>query len=217
MSNVFNSLKAFLKRTPLYPPIRGYFQRRRYNEWVAKGRTGRPPHMAKQLAVKEYALRFHLKTLIETGTYLGDMIDAVGSQFERIYTIELGDELYERASKKFADMPKVTVLHGDSGTKIQEVLKSLSTPALFWLDAHYTAGLGISGRAVKDTPILAELSHVFQHPLALQHAILIDDAHEFTGANDYPPLAEVEALVQKAGFDQFEVKENIIRIYKKSK
>lgn len=214
MSTLLNSVKAFLKRTPLYPPVRGYFQNRRYQAWVNNGRTGRPPHKAKQMTVQEYASRFNLKTLVETGTYLGDMIDAVHPQFNRIYTIELGDELFNRARHKFANNPKVTVLHGDSGTKIQEVLAQLSTPALFWLDAHYTAGLGVSGRAAVDTPILAELTYIFQHPLAHQHVILIDDAHEFTGQNDYPSLAEVETLTRNAGYDEIDIKDNIIRIYK---
>jgi hypothetical protein len=214
MSGTLNAIKAFLKRTPIYPPVRGYFQRRRYEQWVRHGRSGKPPHMAKQLTVKDYAGRFQLRTLVETGTYLGDMVDAVQSHFDRIYTIELGNELFERARRKFANRAKVTVLHGDSGTKIQEVLATLNTPTLFWLDAHYTAGLGVSGRATLDTPILAELTHIIQHPLAMEHVILIDDAHEFTGQNDYPPLHEAEAFIRTAGYDHFEVKENIIRIYK---
>ena len=198
MAGTLNSIKAFIKRTPLYPPVRSYFQRRRYNEWLARGKTGQPPHMVKQLAVQEYAKRFGTRVMVETGTYLGDMIDAVKGGFDRVYSIELGDELYERARRRFGNDPRVTILHGDSGEKILEILPTLTQPTLFWLDAHYTAGLGVSGRAALDTPVLAELSHIFTHPLALQHVILIDDAHEFTGNNDYPPLHEVEALVKAA-------------------
>ncbi len=214
MASTLNSVKAFIKRTPLYPPIRGYFQRKRYRDWVARGKVGQPPHRVKQLAVQEYAERFGTRVMVETGTYLGDMIDAVKNRFDHVYSVELGDELYKRARHRFANDPRVTILHGDSGEKILEILPVLKVPTLFWLDAHYTAGLGVSGRGIVDTPVLAELSHIFKHPLAHQHVILIDDAHEFTGQNDYPALNAVESLVKAAGYDHFEVKDNSIRIYK---
>ncbi len=46
--------------------------------------------------------RFGLTTLVETGTYYGEMIAAVGSQFQRIYSIELDPRLADMAKTAFA-------------------------------------------------------------------------------------------------------------------
>jgi len=55
-----------------------------YLFWRLKG-SPRPrvPHLIKQRTLREYARRFQLPVLIETGTQFGQMIDAVRSIFAR--------------------------------------------------------------------------------------------------------------------------------------
>ena len=50
----------------------------------------------------EYAQRFHLPVLIETGTQYGQMISAMRTRFREIYSIELDGTNYALAVKNFA-------------------------------------------------------------------------------------------------------------------
>lgn len=147
-----------------------------------------PPRL-KSNAIRAHAQRHGLTTLVETGTYYGDTINALLNDFEAIYSIEYDPFLWERARKRFAPHPHVHCLQGDSAVKLPELLQTLQGPCLFWLDAHYSGG--ITGRAVKDTPIVQELETIFAHGHP-GHVILIDDARLFNGENDYPTLEELE-------------------------
>ena len=56
-----------------------------YLFWKLKGSPQpRVPHLIKQRALREYAKRFQLPVLIETGTQFGQMIDAVEKYFREI-------------------------------------------------------------------------------------------------------------------------------------
>jgi hypothetical protein len=50
---------------------------------------GSTPHIVKQMAIAEYQQKYGYGTLIETGTYLGDMIEAQKKRFTHIISIEL--------------------------------------------------------------------------------------------------------------------------------
>jgi len=63
-------------------------------EWERQGRPVPPPHVAKQRVLREYAERYHLKIFVETGTYRGDMVEAMKHLFHKIYSIELSDTLF---------------------------------------------------------------------------------------------------------------------------
>ena len=69
--------------------------------------------------------RFGLKTLVETGTYYGEMVAAMKSRFDRIYSIEYVPALAERATRKFARDEHVRIFCGDSRVVMPEVLALL--------------------------------------------------------------------------------------------
>ena len=99
------NLKAFrrlLQRTPLYGAYKALGHYPDYWYWILRGRPSRSPHLLKQKVVREYGEKFGLKTLVETGTYYGEMVAAMKSHFDRIYSIEFVPELAERATRKFA-------------------------------------------------------------------------------------------------------------------
>lgn len=172
------------------------------------------PDLVKQRTVTDMAKKFGLSTLVETGTYLGDMVSAVHDHFEHVYTIELSEMLFGRAQRRFSSLKNVDVLHGDSGHVLQSVLPKLNTPTLFWLDAHYSAGF--TARGNEDSPVLQELHSIFASSLS-GYAILIDDAADFGGEAGYPTIDEVRALVAKKTQDYtVEVKYNAIYIFPKS-
>jgi len=176
---------------------------------ASRGSLPSPPEVIKQNTVREYASRYGLRTLVETGTYLGDMVEASRGFFERIYTIELSQELAARATKRFTGATNVQVLQGDSGEVVADLVKLLHEPALFWLDAHYSAGITAKGEV--DTPILKELSAILAG--APNHILLIDDARCFGSDPAYPTIEEVTRLVRACQPHRHLVVENdIIRI-----
>lgn len=176
--------------------LRAWIARRREDrevaDWVRRGRPVPPPHVVKQRTLREYARRYGLRVLVETGTYLGDMVEAMRGDFDRIYSIELGDELCRRAQERFRAFDHVEILHGDSGVELASLVPRLRQPALFWLDGHYSAG--ITARGATDTPVLEELRHILTAPHA-GHVILIDDAWCFGTDPAYPTLEALFAHV----------------------
>lgn len=175
------------------------------------------PYSVRVEVVKKYSERFNIRTLIETGTYQGDMIEANLTCFDKIISIELENLLYNAAKHKFSPYPHITIVHGDSGKVLEGVLKSINEPCLFWLDGHYVPYTPETARGDKDTPIVLELDHILSH--RIDHVILIDDARCFIGPNpilrDYPTIRELQDLVTAKRPDWvFEVKDDIIRIHK---
>ena len=59
--------------------------------WNLSDKTMPPPQVIKQRIVKQYQSRYSLNVFVETGTYLGDMVDAMKSRFREIYSVELSD------------------------------------------------------------------------------------------------------------------------------
>lgn len=178
------------------------------------------PYSVREEAVREYGAKFHLRTLIETGTYHGDMIWAMLNHFDRIVSIELGDAFYHAAKQKFSPYPHITILHGDSANVLPHVLEPISEACLFWLDGHYNPYDPSTARGDHDTPIIGELNHILNHRVS-DHVILIDDARCFIGPNpilrDYPTIQDLANLVSSQRSDLvFEVRNDIIRIHKKN-
>ena len=183
--------------------------KRQHQQWEAQCRPAPSSHLAKQRNIAEHARRFGVRVMVETGTFHGDMCHAMRDVFDRIYTIELSEPLYQGALTRFRRVPHIKPLQGDSGVVIADVLADLDEPALFWLDGHYSAGN--TARGDLDTPISQELEHILAHRVS-NHVILIDDARCFTGENGYPKLESLrEHLLAQRPDWHFEVKDDCIR------
>ena len=179
--------------------------------WLLNGRPLSPPPLYKQRVVRRFARKFSVKTLVETGTCMGDMIYATRKDFEAIYSIELDYELFKRAQGRLSKFPNITLLNGDSAKVLPEVLKRINYPCLFWLDAHYSGGVTAKGEL--ETPISKELKDILNQPQN-KRIILIDDARCFVGQSDYPTIKELEQLAKNLDSNLvFEVKNDIIFIY----
>lgn len=175
----------------------------------------KPPHFIKAKIVKAYAKLFSIDILIETGTYIGRMLYATRKVFKKIYSIELDETLYKTVKQRFSKYNHISLYQGDSAEVLLKILLKINQPCLFWLDAHYTGGRSARGNI--DTPIMQELQIILKN-LNPNNVILIDDAHLFTGKNDYPTINEVKKLIFSYYPDwTFRVKDDIIRIYKKLK
>jgi hypothetical protein len=171
-------------------------------------------HQRKQRVIRDYARKFDLPVFVESGTHVGNMVDAVRDAFREIHSIELSPALHEQSAVRFAGLSHIHLVEGDSGEILGDVLVPIERPCLFWLDGHYSAGITAKGSL--ETPIEKELGHIAAHHLAHQHVILIDDARLFTGAGDYPAVRQLEDWASRAGFTSFTVEDDIIRIHRRA-
>jgi hypothetical protein len=190
-------------------------ERRSENEevaaWQKAGQPVPPPARVKRQILAAYGAAFGVGTLVETGTFLGGTVYALKDRFRTIYSIELSDDLMNRARHRFRKYSHIRILHGDSGELLPDLLGDVSERCLFWLDGHYSAG--ITARGKLDTPIVSELMTVFDHTIK-DHVILIDDARLFNGTEDYPTLEELKALFADQRPDyQFSVVNDVIRAH----
>jgi hypothetical protein len=166
------------------------------------------------MIIKSYLRRFRLSHFIETGTYLGDTLAEVARNKSVTCTsIELSDELYKAAVQRFRDYRNVGLRHGDSGQVLPECVQGMKSPALFWLDGHYSGGNTARGEG--DTPVSAELESILDSPIKT-HVILIDDARCFNGTNSYPHLHVLLQVVQQNVNYDIEVSADIIRLTPKA-
>ncbi len=199
-----------LERITLYRALRLMRQKRAFRAWVAKGSPVPPPHIVKATALISLASRFHIKTFVETGTYQGDMLYAAQPHFEKLYSIELDEALCLRARDRFAKLPAITILLGDSGEMLGRILVEIQEPCVFWLDGHYSGGVTALGDEV--SPIMHELGHITKHSFKLKHLLLIDDARLFNGRDGYPHLDVVRNYLIENGFQNISVEDDIIRV-----
>lgn len=190
--------------------VKTYFQQKALDDWKQAGRPAPPPHLVKVQRILDLQKKRGIKTLVETGTYMGDMLDAVQNYFDALHSIELSNYYHQRAKKIFSRFDHIKLHLGDSGMKLAELLADITEPAIFWLDAHYSGGK--TARAESDTPVLKELKHIFKHAkkTGLKHVILIDDAREFTGETDYPSLEKLKKFVAKYSDYKMKVKDDCL-------
>jgi hypothetical protein len=189
---------------------RRWEERAQIQAWRRSGSPVPPPHLYKQKLLLRYASHYRLSAMVETGTYLGDMVFRLRKRFQTIISIELSAELCERAQERLRDFPNISIIQGDSSQVLPTVLEDLRVPTLFWLDGHYSAGNTALGDL--ETPVSAEVDAILKHPVK-GHVILIDDARNFDGTHDYPKLSTFKdyilGAVPKA---EFTVQDDIIRI-----
>lgn len=163
-----------------------------YAKWDKAGKPLPPNSYVKQYIVRQYFEKSGHSTFVETGTLHGRMTLALSDIAKTIYSIELNSEYVAAAKKLFAKKKHITILEGDSGTELANLLNDLKEPAFFWLDAHYSGGTTAQGD--KLTPIVKELKALLRHPIK-KHTIWIDDMRCFNGTDDYPTIQRIANLV----------------------
>jgi len=164
-------------------------------QWKIDGSPIPPPHEVKQFVINEYREKTGYKVLIETGTYYGAMIDAQKDYIEKIYSIELSEQLYANAIQKYKSDSRVVVVQGDSSKVLNSVISQVNKPSIFWLDGHYS--YGETARGDKDCPIFGEIDAIFNNTNMFGSVLLIDDARCFNGTGDYPTIDELKEYVYK--------------------
>jgi hypothetical protein len=96
----------------LYYQFKTWEHKRRYHRWERLGKPLPPPHFVKQLTIKEFARRFSTRVLVETGTYHGEMVEAMAGGFTHIYSIEVDEALFRAAREEFTRRSQIRLLQG---------------------------------------------------------------------------------------------------------
>jgi hypothetical protein len=204
-----NPIRERWRRFSVSPAIIGLTRRRIALQWRLRGRPLPPPHVVKQLAILRYQQSRKLSTFIETGTFTGEMIEAMRPHFQRLISIEMSPEIHDRARRRFAGDSRIEILLGDSAVVLPRVLEQVREPTLFWLDGHFM-GSG-TARAAEDSPVRHELSALLTHPVR-RHLVLIDDARLFDGTAGYPTVPELREWIRRERpGSEVHVEDDIIR------
>jgi hypothetical protein len=97
-------IKNIIKRTFLYDVIKQISWRKEVLCWHKKGKPVPPPHLVKQRTVKEYARKFSIRTLVETGTCCGDMVNAPGIYFIKSSQLSLIRRFMNRRKRSLPNL-----------------------------------------------------------------------------------------------------------------
>ena len=118
-------------------------------------------------------------TFIETGTAYGQSVDSIRPYFEKIFTVEISEKLYEWLSPQVGHWDNVQRVLGDSLIEIPKYLNSLAKDdhVFFWLDAHWSQGL--SSKNHLDVPLVEECSIIDNNYQADVGLVVIDDIRLF--------------------------------------
>jgi hypothetical protein len=189
-------------------------------KFYPKGRIFHIPEISiKRNDILEVSGKFpDAKIFIETGTFFGDTIDFFKNSFSKLYSIELSEELAEKAKKRFENNMNISIIQGNSSVELSNILREINQPCIFWLDGHYSSEFWIgkefirTAKGERNTPIWEELLQIINHKVK-NHIILIDDARCFNGRYDYPRIKKIKKFISKhLPSYSLEVKNDIIRI-----
>lgn len=151
--------------------------------------------------IKKLASKHNIAVFVETGTFIGNTLLGLKDSFERLFSIELDRGIYQLAKARLSNFEHIQIFFGDSSKVLVEILRDLKSPALFWLDAHYSSGVTAKGDL--QTPIMSELQAIFAHPNK-GHCILIDDVKDFNGLNDYPEVEKLLSFIRNEAGEFYE-------------
>jgi hypothetical protein len=126
-------------------------------------------------------MQYHLNTFVESGTYLGDTAVWASTHFDQVITIEYSPTLYREAAARHGRISNIRFVSGDSRLVLANIVATLTEPAIFWLDAHWSGG-DTAGEN-DSCALVDEINAINQS--AVRHFVLIDDARMFTSP---PPL-----------------------------
>lgn len=139
-----------------------------------------------------------IKTAIETGSHRGGGSLILASVFEKVYSIELSDILYNYCKTTHLE-EAIDFIHGASTDLLTELVGNIDGDYFLFLDAHGSGGDTTFDERVGryGSPVLDELESVKNNPPAL---IAVDDLHCFDNpALHYPSREQVTQKVNELG------------------
>ena len=164
---------------------------------------------------------FNIEIFVETGTFKGGTTSWDARYFNKVITIENSTELFDSARKYLSKFNNIQCVFGNSGIKLNEVIKQLDKPAIFWLDAHWCGGLTFGSDY--ECPLIEEIAYVCNDNK--EHIIIIDDARYFIkppkgvhSTVQWPGLNEIiPALMRNNGYYTFVCEDVIVSLPERGK
>ena len=131
--------------------------------------------------------KYGYNVFIETGTNYGYTLEKVHKHFKHNISIEIQKHYHDRAKEVFAGK-NIDLRLGDSAVVLPMIVDKLKEPAIFWIDAHYSARDNIK------PPVDEELSAIMSSNYP--HVALIDDARLFdekadTYLSEFPTVNKI--------------------------
>ena len=149
-----------------------------------------------------YRARGH-RTVLESGTFMGDTVEYFMPHAERIISVEVEPKLFADAQRKFEDAANVELVFGDALHLIPGIVDELEDPPLIWLDGHFSEGVTGSGDEIEPAAsILAQLGAV-RTPAGT--TIVVDDLRLFGLHPDFPGVDEL-VLRARQGFPDAQIR-----------
>jgi len=130
--------------------------------------------------IRRLIKKYKIKSIIETGTYLGDTTARFAELAEEVHTIEIKQEFFAQAQVNLKGYDNVKMYLGNSPEILNTILPSVKPPVLFYLDAHWS----------RYWPILDELKAIARFEHGKNSVIVIDDFYvpgEDFGYDEYYP------------------------------
>lgn len=117
------------------------------------------------------------RIFIEVGTFKGVTAARCSFVFEKVFTIELDNTLFNSAARSLLGRRNVTVIHGDAMEELPKLMERDDMHhLLIYLDGHYSGGLTACGPIPE--PAKHELEILSEHRNKIE-AIIIDDFRAF--------------------------------------
>jgi hypothetical protein len=117
---------------------------------------------------------------IETGTFYGETTFQLEPYFQKVYTIEYSETLYNKTKSNYTGN-KINFLLGDSSVVFETLLPTIEDNCVFFLDGHWSGGE--TGKSSKDCPLVEEITHI--NNLCKGEAIIIIDDFRLFGLGPY--------------------------------
>ncbi len=172
---------------------------------------------------------YDLDIFVETGTGEGGAIDSVFKyNFNKLYSIEIVKELYDKCVEKFKGIQSIELLNTNSYDGLQQILsKLLKSPVthnvLFWLDAHFP-GADFHYSQYNDTrdeklriPLQSEIELLWEYRKYHRDVFIIDDLRIYEDGpyemGNWPDRKLLGGEGIKFIEDTFGTTHNIIRDY----
>lgn len=123
----------------------------------------------------------NLDVFVEGGTYTGGTAKEMSDTFNKVYTIEKSDIMFDKAKNNLKNISNIKILKGDTREHLKKILED-NNNFLFWLDAHWSGGDTYGEK--DECPLIEELKIIFQYDK--NYVILIDDARLFLAPPPFP-------------------------------
>lgn len=81
--------------------------------------------------------KFKIKTFLETGTNEAKTTIIMSKIFDCVHTIEFNEDYFENCKEKLKNYQNVFIHKGSSEKVMDEILKEIEGPIMFFLDAHW--------------------------------------------------------------------------------